>query len=289
MLLAPARIIGKKHPKRQRHTTSAPSSSRHRNNQLRHLLVEDHYRLDPTSKQLLPGVPAADDDWDRDLHDFFNLISLVPLVVLNILNWNWDTLLDPHNKKPLAESWTDEWFPLFFACTASYFVADLLWVTMVPNCVKSPEVIIQHHLATLLSLIVPYRSPADRWLMGACMSVEANTWLLIARRVFNKQGFGPWVIRLSWFSIRIKLISILFYVTWFGIRCALYPAIWREIWTLYVAQWKEDGCVVRSRYFTGLLIHSIFCMLNFKWTFDLLMSKWKALRSGKAAKVEKGL
>ncbi len=43
----------------------------------RHLLVEDHYRVDPEDKTLLPGLPVIDDDWARDLHDFFNLVSLV--------------------------------------------------------------------------------------------------------------------------------------------------------------------------------------------------------------------
>ena len=68
-------------------------------------------------------------------------------------------------------------------------MADLIWVMLAPTCVKSPGVIIQHHAATLLYLIIPYRFPEETgWLMGACLCVEVNTWLLIARRVFNKQG-----------------------------------------------------------------------------------------------------
>lgn len=57
----------------------------------------------------------------------------------------------------------------------------------------SQGVIIQHHVATLLYLIFPFIYREDAWLMGACLIVEINTWLLIARRVFNKQGFTPWV------------------------------------------------------------------------------------------------
>lgn len=79
----------------------------------RHLLVEDHYRVDPVDKRLLPGLPVNDEDWARDMHDFFNLVALVsscfvsvmpyrlvsyllsrlvakvPVVVLNFMNWNW--------------------------------------------------------------------------------------------------------------------------------------------------------------------------------------------------------
>ena len=33
----------------------------------------------------------------------------------------------------------------------------------------------------------------------------------------------------------------------------------------------------------------VVCLLNFKWTFDLLRGKYKAIRYGKSAKIEKGL
>lgn len=136
-----------------------------------------------------------------------------------------DILLDPKSEKQFQEAWVGDWFSLFYAVVIGYFVADLIWVILVPKCVKSPVsqfilmhfynspmhrldsnhlvisqwqgVIIQHHVATLLYLLFPYIYPGDSWLMGACLIVEINTWLLIARRVFNKQGFTPWVRDLS--------------------------------------------------------------------------------------------
>jgi hypothetical protein len=250
----------------------------------RRLLVEDHYRVDAETKSLLPGLPVNDDENDaRDLHDFFNLIALVPVVVLNIINWDWDILVD--SNKSFQQAWTGQYFPLFFATTIGYFVADFIWVLQIPTCVKSPAVIVQHHIATLLYLAIPYMYPEDTgWLMGACLIVEINTWLLIARRVFNKQGFGPWVIDLSLFSFRVKLISIFFYVTWISIRCILYPCIWRVLWSLWCEHNKEG-----KRYAIALGLHSVFCCLNFKWTFDLFMSKVRAWKNGGRAKVEKGL
>ena len=160
---------------------------------------------------------------------------------------------------------------------------------LVPHCVKSPGVILQHHIATLLYLTIPYVHPEDGWLMGSCLSVEINTWLLIARRVFNKQGIGPWIINLSCVSIRIKLISILFYVTWIGIRCCIYPSIMTILWSLWYSHWMKTGNIVNSHYFLALVLHSVFCLLNFKWTFDLFMSKWRAMTSGGKSKIEKGL
>ncbi|KAL3932395.1 MAG: hypothetical protein SGARI_003974, partial [Bacillariaceae sp.] len=207
--------------KRRRARSAPPGSTR------KPSLVDHHFRVQhhPESgrKEVLPGAIKHEDDWARDSHDFFNLIVLIPIVALNVMNWNWEVLMNLKKKQTVADAWTGDWFELFFWTTAMYFVADLIWVITTPNCVKSPSVIIQHHLVTMFYILVPYYQPDVRWCMGACMSVEINTWFLIARRVFNKQGFPPWIIDLSVVSIRIKLISICFYVTWIGIRVILYP------------------------------------------------------------------
>jgi hypothetical protein len=308
-------------------SSSAPA--RHRGSPTRrHLVVEDHYRIDPEYKTLLPGLPVHQEDWAMESHDFFNLIALVPVVVLNILNWNWDIIFSDMfsssssnsssktttpaatTTNTIQQAWTGEYFPLFYSVTIGYFIADLIWVCLVPHCVKSPSVIIQHHVATLLYLIIPFVYPQDEWLMGACLTVEINTWLLIARRVFNKQGFGPWIIHLNslgvttttFTPIRIKVISILFYITWFSIRCYIYPQIMYILFTLWYADYKNSrvaggaaggyfgSAVFNSHYCICLLLQSIFVILNFKWTFDLFASKVRAMRSkGGTTKIEKGL
>ena len=65
----------------RKRSSSAPA----RIGRKRHLLVEDHYRVDPEDKKLLPGLPVNDDDWPRDLHDFFNLITLVRFITFRYL------------------------------------------------------------------------------------------------------------------------------------------------------------------------------------------------------------
>ena len=170
---------------KQRRSRSAPPK-------LRKPLIEQHFRVSKEvgsgRTEVLPGLLTHEDDWARDTHDFFNLIVLIPIVALNVMNWNWEILMNLQKKQTVADAWTGEWFDLFFWTTLSYFVADLLWILLIPNSVKSPSVIIQHHVATMLYILIPYYTPEVRWCMGACMSVEINTWFLIARRVFNKQG-----------------------------------------------------------------------------------------------------
>jgi len=231
-------------------------------------------------KVLLPGVPRYDDDILRDSHDFFNLVALVPLSVLNVMNWNWDKLALVLKQRSLSaalstlqDSWTGDWFGAFFSVTAAYFILDLLWILLVPSCVKSPGIILQHHFAVLFYIIIPWYFPPVRYCMGACLTVEVNTWFLIARRVFNKQGFPPWTFKLtSWWSLRIKVISIFFYATWISIRCLLYPALlipfyghWRD-WS------RETGSYVNIL-LPSVPLHAAFCLLNLKWTYELILSK----------------
>ena len=130
--------------------------------------------------------------------------------------------------------------------------------------------------------------PHTRFFMGACMSVEVNTWFLIARRIFNKQGFSPWVIQLPGtvspaFSIRIKFISIFFYITWISIRCILYPFLLWHFVTLALQKYRIEKSVLNVETLV-LPIHFIFCMLNLRWTYDLCMSKilyWKRLSTAR--------
>jgi len=115
------------------------------------------------------------------------------------------------------------------------------------------------------------------------MSVEINTWFLIARRVFNRQGFPPWTIGLPYIlSVRVKLISICFYMSWVGIRCCLFPFIMVEYVRMYRAKdvmlllWGWEWNVMG----VCLVIHSVFCVLNGKWTMDLVNSKVRQWRKG---------
>jgi len=253
-------------------------------------LVEQHFKIDEDNRALLPGVPSYDDDLARDIHDFFNLIFLVPIILLNILNWNWDLLTSTNhftNSLPFENCWTGDYFDLFFNTTVSYFVIDLIWVLVVPRAVKSPSTIVQHHIASLLYLTLPYQIVELRFLFGVCMSVEINTWFLIARRVFNKQGFPPWTIDLPYlFSVRVKLISICFYVTWIAIRIILYPYVLVIFYGIRQNSPESD----HGKYLIPIAacLHMVFCFLNARWTLDLVNSKIRQWRT-KSTKIQSGL
>jgi len=209
------------------------------------------------------------------------------------MNWNWDVLLNLTKNQRLEDGWTGEWFDLFFFSTISYFIADFFWIVIIPNSVKSPSVIIQHHIISMLYLLIPYYRSERRWCMGACMSVELNTWFLIARRVFNKQGFPPWTVNLSFVSFKLKFISICFYITWFSLRCFLYPSLLIKFINIWLKETKKHGTYINIEIIPPI-IQSMFCILNLKWTIDLISSKYRYFKrrnrgATKAAEYEKGL
>ena len=266
--------------RRRRHRSEPPPPRRHK-------LLEDHYRVDCGSE--LPGVPQYEADFARDSHECFNLVALVPVVLLDVLNWDWDRLWNS-SRKPIhsiADLWTGEWFDAFFLVTALYFIIDLLWILAVPRCVKSPSTIVQHHLATLLYIVIPYVHSSVQWGMGACLMVEINTWFLIARRLMNRQGFSPWTIDVSCLSVRVKRISICFYTTWIVVRCGVYPALLIP----FFKAWQDHSAAGGTPLNLIALcfpLHSCFCILNMKWTYDLLMSKIRYWQ-GQKAPPSKGL
>ncbi len=120
------------------------------------------------------------------------------------------------------------------------------------------------------------------------MSVELNTWFLIARRVFNKQGFSPWTLDIPYLtSVRVKLISICFYTTWITIRCIVYPYV------LYVMVFSLHNhhtfAEIKNAVRVAMGIQAIFCYLNAQWSWQLFHSKLRQWRQNGETKVESGL
>lgn len=251
-------------------------------------LIEDHYLIDEAFRLLGPMV--QDSNFARDVHDWFNLVALLPVVVINLLNFSCS---DPYfcgvlsGAVTLPGLWTGQHWEMFWWTTFFYFVVDLLFVTLLPNCVRSPKVIIYHHTATLLYIMVPKMQPKFAWFMGACMLVEVNTWFLIARRVFNKLGEKSFAAGVSLrTSLRLAVVSVSFYVSWFAIRIFLYPYLFVAIVQEWYQYWGETGTPLNLVLICPFIQSVLICM-NFKWTVDLIRSKLKGRST--AGKANKGL
>jgi len=237
----------------------------------RKTLVEEHFSLDENGGLL--GALKQDANYSRDVHDWFNIVALIPLCVLNAMNWEFGKIgsVAPWDWEIL---WKGKFFYTFYIITVAYFIIDALWVVVVPNCVRSPGVILQHHFASLAYLTIPGMYPEYGWLLGVCMSVEVNTWLIIARRLFNKTGQG-WNVG----GFEIKIISILFYITWISIRLIIYPGLFVVACQAYFERSARVGSYINALT-PAPFLQSVFCMLNFKWSYDLFMSKLRQKEKG---------
>jgi TLC domain len=97
--------------------------------------------------------------------------------------------------------------------------------------------------------------------MGACLSVEINTWFLILRRVLykRKDRIHP---------AMTELVSISFYVSWIAIRIFVYPAI-MYIFCQMALQKVTDSGRLWHWPMIFLPVHFFLCVLNLKWSYDL--------------------
>eukprot|EP00930_Biecheleria_cincta_P021924 TRINITY_DN16108_c0_g1_i2.p1 TRINITY_DN16108_c0_g1~~TRINITY_DN16108_c0_g1_i2.p1 ORF type:complete len:378 (+),score=61.18 TRINITY_DN16108_c0_g1_i2:82-1215(+) len=239
-------------------------------------LIEDHFHIDEAFRML--GPLRQDDNLARDIHDWFNLIALIPVNYWNFRNWSCLVFCSDMvglRFHSVTELWHGEAFSVFWWITLAYFIADTTWMLALPNCVKSPKVILKHHVATIGYIFIPKLRPEHGWLMGACMIVEVNTWFLIARRALNKRGekaFNTGVSLLK--SIRVMLVSTCFYISWFLIRLVIYPYLLVVIIREYFKEWDKVGTPFNVIAITPI-IQCVFLYLNVKWTIDLVRSKMK--------------
>jgi TLC domain len=121
----------------------------------------------------------------------------------------------------------------------------------------------QHHFVAIAYLSGPLAWPEYRWFMGACLSVEINTWFLILRRVLYKRKD-----RIH--SFVMELVSISFYATWIVIRIVLYPMIMYIFIEMAYDRVMETG-ILWHWPMVFLPVHFFLCVLNLKWSYDLFL------------------
>ena len=141
----------------------------------------------------------------------------------------------------------------------------------------------------MVYLMSPIVWPEYRWFMGACLSVEINTWFLILRRILYKSRGGTAEKNKRSFPLLNQVVSISFYVSWIIIRVFLYPAMLAKFLML-----GHEAIVETGRYWHGPMIcipvHFFLCVLNLKWTFDLfapIVRDWMAANDGSTGAADK--
>ncbi|GKY99351.1 hypothetical protein MPSEU_000890200 [Mayamaea pseudoterrestris] len=229
-----------------------------------------------------PTVRETEADIAREQHDFFNLFALLFVIGTSLVNWDYRKLMQGYGP---AEAWTGNHFYLNWATTILYFFIDLMWVSRIPICVKSPGIIVKHHAVAIAYLSAPLHWSEFRWFMGACLTVEVNTWFLILRRVLYKRRESIQSPLLQ------EVVSAFFYTSWIIVRCFIYPAILFVF--LQMAHLKVlETNVLWHWPMLFIPVHFFLCILNLKWSYDLfqpMVQKWLAKDADGAAAISSGL
>jgi len=231
------------------------------------LLPSEEKKFLATQKTIKSKPPLTlnitESDIARDNHDWFNVVGLFFVVGSCAMNYEFP-----------SGHYTGDYFWAMWTTTLIYFIIDLTWVALIPICVKSPGVIIKHHIVAILYMTGGPFYPQYRWVMGATLSVELNTWLLIVRRLVYRSCYcssyrtAPPVITAT--------VSTLFYITWIVIRCYLYPKLLFIFFDMWMIQIESTGQYLFSE-LMFIPVHAALCVLNFKWTYDLfkpIINRW---------------
>lgn len=175
-------------------------------------------------------------------HDFFNLVTLPGICLLNIYYLLWDD---------------NQYYPQYTAFFI-YLLVDTTWLVVKPNSVASAASVLPHHLICIVGWNIPTLIDMSyAHFISIGVLVEINTFFLIARRNWRSNIF----------------LELGFYVSWFAIRCVVYPVCWIIVVRRYLAECSKDPSLGESCINAGILVILLFTFLNFlnfKWTFDLL-------------------
>lgn len=198
-------------------------------------------------------------------HDYFNIISLFFICNVNALYL--------HSATDWSKIGTDgigaEHERLFYAnilLFIIYMILDSLWVIFQPICVNSnPQMIIIHHLVTLIMTLVPWRYPRFAWHFAVCILVEINTWFLTLKRNLPIGSFS------------FQLCEILFYISWVALRLILFPILVLFYVSEYVRFSQSYGSFLNIVVISPSLQFLVTC-LSFKWTVDMLRKRQRSKR-----------
>lgn len=197
-------------------------------------------------------------------HDFFNLGALACLNTLNTYNWTFSNY---------QFVWTGTFFESLRQSFLLYFLIDTAWIYLYPRSVKSPQMIYIHHGISMVGLLlIPDQTSK---LVSSLFFIEINTWLLICRRLFNNGYLDEYRylnILGKVVNTDIKIVSILFYISWIYYRLIVMPQLFLSMVMITLKSQSLVNIGVCA-------IHGILTLMGIKWSHDLLMSKMNKQRT----------
>ena len=177
------------------------------------------------------------------VHDDLNVKAIFVLVAL--------TLLCAMQPSPITHK-------LLSYAALVYTMGDTLYHFAIPHCQPTTlrlATILLHHLATAVLLLHPLMHPPHAAYTMHCMSVEVNTLIHNANKVYKGRS-----------AALDSVITAAFYATWFGLRLGYSPylifAFHRDMLAIGASPWSFD-------YLRVVGAHACISFLNFFWTVEM--------------------
>lgn len=213
-------------------------------------IIEQHFHVDEAFCMLGPLQQGSNPP--RDARDWLNAVALVPA------------------------------FQVCWWMTIAYFM-DVLCIVILPQSIGSPEAAVQHQPTFVGDTWLAKLHPEYGWLMGACLLVELNTWLLFGRRRSDKSNDNVLTEEEAPLVKSLFLVTASFfsYVSWFLIRLCCYP----YMLALLIWEWYTESKRIGMHFdLTALMlvVQCIFILRNVQRTTRLLCCKLKGCDGSKS-------
>lgn len=85
-----------------------------------------------------------------------------------------------HTSPRFPELYLRAEFETFWWASLAYFLLDFAWILLDPVCVKSPAVLLIHHIVAVLYMMLPFNYPRTAPKMSYVMTVEVCHPYLVA-------------------------------------------------------------------------------------------------------------
>lgn len=206
------------------------------------------------------------------IHDVFNIVCISTLDLLYLSNIRyeaavWTTLRLTDGPESWTTRWSGEHQGILLAAVFCYMTADVIFVSVLPQCVKIPRAILLHHLFCYLAMAVPWNLAATHgYTLGIFMTADFNTLFMLIRKMLLRR-------KLESTSLlpRVALLatSVGFYFTWVLVRLILYPTwLFTVSFPEWLWAWQRTGSPLNLLAVMPCANGSI-VILSFKWTWDL--------------------
>ena len=140
-------------------------------------------------------------------HDFINLVLIGIVLTLDLYYLFIATDSSALITNPYPGEHATIEFSWVWRAFVGYMIFDTIYVFLVPSSTASdPNMILIHHIATLIYSIVPYKVPQLSWHTAVLLTVELNTFALTGRR------------NLAIGQLPYYIFNAIFYFTWVAIR-----------------------------------------------------------------------